>query len=255
MFLALPEIKFNFQLPVFKFDVQRSVLNGSNSTQTPITNTQAIPSTTGNTNLSGAVTATNQQVIQALQKSDPDLYNKFNKIDPTLLDFLVTKGKEMGIDPRLILASVKAETGGYSADKMRTAVSSAGAAGINQIMPVTYQDVMNRVNNGTSKLPPGITKESLANYKTDPKANLIVSMIYLRDVVGPQAQKQGAFNMANMDARSIGLVLGMYNRGPYKAPNTTVATNAGAVKADNNSETRNHVVKTTNFAYSLMAVG
>ena len=113
---------------------------------------------------------------------------------------------------------------------------------------------MNRVNNGSSKLPPGITKESLANYKTDPKANLIVSMIYLRDVVGPQAQKQGSFNMANMDARGIGLVLGMYNRGPYKAPNTTVATNAGAVKADNNRETRNHVIKTTNFANRLMTV-
>jgi soluble lytic murein transglycosylase-like protein len=250
MFLALPNTpKITFDFPVSEF-----IRSLGNSTQTPTTNTQATPSTTGTTNLSGAVTATNQQIIQALQKSDPDLYNKFNKIDPTLLDFLVTKAKEMGMDPRLVLASVKAETGGYSADKMATAVSSAGAAGINQIMPVTYQDVMNRVNNGTSKLPPGITKESLANYKTDPKANLIVSMIYLRDVVGPQAQKQGSFNMANLDARSIGLVLGMYNRGPYKAPNTTVATNVGAVKADNNRETRNHVVKTTNFAHGLMAV-
>jgi soluble lytic murein transglycosylase-like protein len=245
MFSASREIKFNFQLPV---------LNSSNSAQTPTTNTpsttntQATPSTTGTAN------PNNQQVIKALQKSDPELYNKFNKIDPTLLDFLVTKAKEMGIDPRLVLASVKAETGGYSADKMTTIVSSAGAAGINQIMPVTYQDVMNRVKNGSSKLPPGITPESLADYKTNPKSNLIVSMIYLRDVVGPQAQKQGSFNMANMAAGAVGLILGMYNRGPYKAPNTTVATNVGLIKADNNSETRNHVIKTTNFANSLMTV-
>ena len=51
MFLALPEIKFNFQLPV---------LNGSNSTQTPTINTQAIPSTgqIGNGS-NGKVLATN----------------------------------------------------------------------------------------------------------------------------------------------------------------------------------------------------
>jgi soluble lytic murein transglycosylase-like protein len=246
----------NSTIDQFYYNFYASIASGlSNSTpsttNTPNAQTQATPSTTSTT---GTTNPNNQQIIQALQKSDPDLYNKFNKIDPTLLDFLVTKGKEMGIDPRLILASVKAETGGYSADKMRTAVSSAGAAGINQIMPVTYQDVMNRVKNGTSKLPSGITKESLTDYRTNPKSNLIVSMIYLRDVVGPQAQKQGSFNMANMAAGSIGLILGMYNRGPYKAPNTTVATNAGVVKADNNRETRNHVIKTTNFANSLMTV-
>jgi hypothetical protein len=46
MFLALPEIKFNFQLPVLKFDIQPAVLNGSNSTQTPTIST----ATTLNTN-------------------------------------------------------------------------------------------------------------------------------------------------------------------------------------------------------------
>ena len=152
-------LEANVKLPNSTTGTSQNITNST--PPTPSTNTQATTNSIGTTNLSGAVTATNQQVIQALQKSDPDLYNKFNKIDPTLLDFLVTKGKEMGIDPRLILASVKAETGGYSADKMPIAVSPAGAAGINQIMPVTYQDVMNRVNNGTSKLPPGITKESL----------------------------------------------------------------------------------------------
>jgi spore germination cell wall hydrolase CwlJ-like protein len=45
MFLALPEIKFNFQLPVLQFDIQRSVLNGNNSTQASKTNTTTPTST------------------------------------------------------------------------------------------------------------------------------------------------------------------------------------------------------------------
>lgn len=238
---------FQIQLPPTPLDLSGFSKPGQTTFAPTVKNQPSTPTNVAQSpNFGNVQLNANQETYkQALLKSDPDLYNKFNEIDPTLLDFLISNSFAMGIDPKLILSSVDAETGGYSAEQMKKIVSSAGAAGINQVMKVTYDHVMKLIDAGTAKLPPGVSKEDLASYQTNPKANLIVSMIYLRDAVVPEVKKMPGMeniDIKNLSPEQIGKILGAYNQGPYG-----FRESGGA----NNSETRNHIEKTTQFARNL----
>ncbi len=230
----------NSTIDQFYYNFYASIASGlSNSTpsttNTPNAQTQATPSTTGNTNLSGAVTATNQQIIEAFKKANPDTYANLTKNDAKLPEKISQIADHYGLDLRLLLTSQKLESNG----KTENITSHAGASGLNQIMPVTYEHVMKLVNSGKAKLPAGVTADSLKNYRNDPVANTIVSAIYLKHVVADQLK---ITNTKALTTQQITKILGAYNQGPYG-----YVASGGA----NNSETRNHEKKATNVLTSI----
>jgi soluble lytic murein transglycosylase-like protein len=181
------------------------------------------------------ITATNQQIIEAFKKANPDTYANLTKKDAKLPEKISQIADHYGLDLRLLLTSQKLESNG----KTENITSHAGASGLNQIMPVTYEHVMNLVNSGKAKLPAGVTADSLKNYKNDPVANTIVSAIYLKHVVADQLK---ITNTKALTTEQITKILGAYNQGPYG-----YVASGGA----NNSETRNHEKKATNVLDSI----
>lgn len=218
-----------------RLELFKSSINTTNTQTTNTAPTNAIPSTTGTTNLSGAVTATNQQIIEAFKKAHPDTYANLTKNDAKLPEKISQIADNYELDLRLLLTSQKIETNGQT----KNITSHAGASGLNQIMPVTYEHVMKLVNSGQAKLPAGVTADSLKNYRNDPVANTIVSAIYLKHVVADQLK---ITNTKALTTEQITKILGAYNQGPY-----------GYVESGgpNNSETRNHENKATNVLVSI----
>lgn len=155
----------------------------------------------------GTASASDKQILEAFQKAEPKAYANLVKENPHLPDEISAVANHFGVNLKLLLTSLTIETNGNN-----NLTSSAGAKGLNQIMPAAYDNVVNLIKSGKVKLPQGVSLEALSNYKTDPVANTIVSAIYLKEVVAPQLK---IFDMRTLSDEQIKSALGAYNEGPY----------------------------------------
>lgn len=155
----------------------------------------------------GTASASDKQVLEAFKVAQPKAFANLVKENPQLPDEIAAVAKHFGLDLKLLLTSLTIETNGNN-----HLTSSAGAKGLNQIMPAAHDNVVKLVKSGKVKLPAGVSLEALSNYKTDPVANTIVSAIYLKEVVAPQLK---IFDMRTLSDEQIKSALGAYNEGPY----------------------------------------
>lgn len=146
---------------------------------------------------------------------DPVQTAKYNFTQPSneeLVKLAQYWGERLGLDPKLILAMMKAES-----DYKVNATSPKGAMGLMQLMPKTYSGI--RANNPSLQL---------SENAYDPSSNIAAGAAFMKELA----------NKYNNDVASIAAA---YNWGPGNYNN--YLKNGGAMP----TETKNHIAKVTGY--------
>ncbi len=148
-------------------------------------------------------------IIDSVQSAK---YNYTQPANEDLVKMAQSWGERMGVDPKLILAMMKAES-----EFKVNATSPKGAMGLLQLMPRTYNDI--RINN------PNL---GLSENGYDPNSNIAAGTSFMK-------------YLANRYNNNIADIAAAYNWGPGNYDN--YLKNGGSMP----TETKNHIAKVTGY--------